>query len=108
MERKLFEIEEELYWEVDEYSNVILAERIRLLLNYISRFYKRQFILRHDDNQDVTNRTDEWLDKYFCSGKVRYMPLPTTLDFAGMFGCSPGYFNDLLKHETGKNSLRFL
>lgn len=104
VERELFEIEEELYWGVDEYSNTILSERIKLLLDYISRFYKRQFILRHDDNQDMINRTDEWLDEFFGSGKCRYMPLPTTLDFAGMFGCSPDYFNDLLKHETGKNT----
>lgn len=61
------------------------------------RFYKRWFIVRHDDNQDVINKTDEWLDAYFCSGKVRYMLLPMTLDFARMFGRLPDYFNDLLK-----------
>lgn len=103
VERELCEIEEELYWGVDEYSNTILAERIKLLLDYISRFYRRQFILRHDDNQEVINRTDRWLDAFFRSGKARYMPLPTALDFAGMFDCSADYFNDLLKHETGKN-----
>lgn len=102
VERELFEIEEELCWGVDEYSSTILSERIKLLLDYISRFYCRQFILRHDDNQNVLDRTDEWLDEFFGSGKARYMPLPTAWDFAEMFGCSPDYFNDLLKHETGK------
>lgn len=104
VERELFEIEEELCWGVDEYSSTILSERIKLLLDYISRFYRRQFILRHDDNQNVLDRTDEWLDEFFGSGKARYMPLPTACDFAEMFGCSPDYFNDLLKHETGKNA----
>lgn len=51
----------------------------------------------------MINRADEWLDKYFGSGKARHKPLPITLDFAGMFGCSLDYFNDLLKHETRKN-----
>lgn len=104
VERELCEIEEELYWGIDEYSNTILAERIKLLLDYISRFYKRQFIFRHDDNQEVIHGTDEWLDAYLSSGKARYMSLPTVLDFARMFGCSPDYFNDLLKHETGKTA----
>lgn len=104
VERELFEIEEELSWGVDEYSSTILSERIKLLLDYISRFYRRQFILRHDDNQNVIDRTDAWLDEFLGSGKARYAPLPTAWDFAGMFGCSPDYFNDLLKHETGKNA----
>ena len=104
VQRELFEIEEELYWGIDEYSHTILAERIRLLLDYVSRFYRRQFILRHDDNRSVVERTCEWLDEFFGSGKARYMPLPTARDFAGLFDCSADYFNDLLKHETGKNA----
>lgn len=104
IERELLDIEEELCWGIDEYSNVILAGRIKLLLDYISRFYRRQFILRHDDNLDVIAQTDKWLDEFFGAGKARYMSLPTAWNFSEMFDCSPDYFNDLLKHETGKNT----
>lgn len=104
VEREISEIEEELYWGIDEYSPMILAERIKLLMDYVARFYKRQFILRHDDNQQVIRRTDDWLNDFFVSGRARYMPLPTSQDFAGLLGCSPDYFNDLLKYETGKDT----
>lgn len=102
LEKEFDDIENELCWGFDEFSCTILAERIRLLLDYVSRFHKRQFILRHDRNQKLVNRTDQWIEDFFSSGKARYAPLPTARDFAGMCGCTPDYFNDLLKHETGK------
>lgn len=102
LEKEIDDIENELCWGFDEFSCTILAERIRLLLDYVSRFHKRQFILRHDRNQKLVNRTDQWIEDFFSSGKARYAPLPTARDFAGMCGCTPDYFNDLLKHETGK------
>lgn len=102
LEKEIDDIENELCWGFDEFSCTILAERIRLLLDYVSRFHKRQFIFRHDRNQKLVNRTDQWIEDFFSSGKARYAPLPTARDFAGMCGCTPDYFNDLLKHETGK------
>lgn len=56
------EIGEELHWGVDEYCYTILAGRIRLLLDYASRFYRRQFILRHNENQEMLERTDRELE----------------------------------------------
>ena len=102
LEKEIDDIENELCWGFDDFSCTILAERIRLLLDYVSRFHKRQFILRHDRNQKLVNRADQWIEDFFRSGKARYVPLPTARDFAGMFGCTSDYFNDLLKHETGK------
>lgn len=102
LEREMDEIEEELLWGTDEYSQTILSERITLLLDYVTRFYKRQFIVRHDANLELTHRADRWLQEFFLSGKARYAQLPTPETFARQFGCSPDYFNDLLKHETGK------
>ena len=103
LEREMDEIDEELHWGVDEYCHTILAGRIRLLLDYASRFYRRQFILRHDENQEMLERTDRELEIFFRTGKAQYERFPSPEDFAGLFGCSPDYFNDMLKHETGKD-----
>lgn len=108
LEREMDEIDEELSWGVDEYCHAILAGRIRLLLDYASRFYGRQFILRHDENQAMLNRTDRQLNAFFRAGRARYERLPSAEEFAGVFGCSPAYFNDLLKHETGKDTARYV
>lgn len=102
LERELDEIEEELNWGIDEYSYTILAGRIKLLLDYITRFYRRQFILRHDANLRLVDRADRYVDDFFRSGRARCQPLPTAATLAGTLGCSPDYFNDLLRHETGK------
>lgn len=103
IEREIFSIEEELYWGIDEHSYTILAERIKLLLDYITRFYKRQFILRHDDNMEMVNETEALLSEFFYSGKAQNLPLPTLENLAEQFDVSPVYLNDLLKYETGKD-----
>lgn len=108
LEREMDEIDEELSWGVDEYCHAILAGRIRLLLDYASRFYGRQFILRHDENLAVLDCTDRRLGTFFRSGKAPHERLPSAEEFAGVFGCSPAYFNDLLKHETGKDTARYV
>lgn len=108
LEREMDEIDEELSWGVDEYCHAILAGRIRLLLDYASRFYRRQFIIRHDENLAVLDCTDRRLGIFFRSGKAPHERLPSAEEFAGVFGCSPAYFNDLLKHETGKDTARYV
>ena len=104
LKREMDEIGEELHWGVDEYCHAILAGRIRLLLDYASRFYRRQFILRHDENQTMLERTDRELEIFFRTGKAQYERFPSSEDLAGLCGCSPDYFNDMLKHETGKDT----
>ena len=74
LEREMDEIGEELHWGVDEYCYTILAGRIRLLLDYASRFYRRQFILRHNENQEMLERTDRELEIFFQTGKL---PVPS-------------------------------
>ncbi|HIZ26844.1 AraC family transcriptional regulator [Barnesiella sp. An55] len=108
LEHEMNGIEEELYWGIDEYSYTILADRIRLLLDYVSRFYHRQFILRHDTHLKIVDYTDRWLDNFFIAGKARYRELPTAGTFARQFDCSPDYFNDLLRHETGKDTTDYV
>lgn len=108
LEREMEGIEEELYRDIDEYSYTILAGRIKLLLDYVSRFYHRQFILRHDANLKLISYTDRWLDDFFGSGNARYRELPSAETFARQLDCSPDYFNDLLRHETGKSTTDYV
>ena len=103
IEREIDEIGEELYWGIDEYCYTILSGRIKLLLDYVSRFYLRQFILRHDENQAIVDQIDRELDTFLSTGRAQYERLPSSEYFAELFDCSPAYLNDLLKHETGKD-----
>lgn len=104
LERELTVIGEELDWGVDECSHSILSERIRLLLDYVTRFYRRQFLLRHDAGVELLRRTDADLEAFFRSGRARRMPLPDAATLAGRCGCSEAYFDDLLVCETGKTT----
>lgn len=101
-------ISEELGWCVDEYSRTILVNRIELLLNYSRRFYKRQFITRHEENKRILAQTEEVLDNYFLSGQVLQRCMPAAGYFARMHGLSESYFEDLLRHETGKSTEEYV
>lgn len=96
-------IKEELGWGTDEYSQLLLTNRIEVLLNTCARFYNRQFITRHEVGKKLIKQMDELLDNYFFSGKVMQKGLPTAEYFSRMQGHSPAYLDDLLRHETGKN-----
>lgn len=108
LERELTGVEEELDWGVDACSRSILSERIRLVLNYVTRFYRRQFILRHDANEALLRRTDAELESFFRSGRAARMPLPAAADFGCRFGCTAAYFDDLLACETGKTTQSYV
>lgn len=46
-------IDDEINDGTDHHSNTIMASAIELLLNYCSRFYDRQFIMRKRANKDI-------------------------------------------------------
>ncbi len=96
-------IAEELDWGIDEYSKKLIALKIDLLLSYCSRFYKRQFITRHEANNEVVEQTDHLLQHYFLTGQAQEKGFPTAERCARIQNLSPAYLNDLLQHETGKD-----
>lgn len=102
--RKCMEgIGEELLWDTDEYSATIIVEKIGLLLEYSRRFYKRQFITRHEKNIELIAKADCLAEKYFLSGQAVREGMPTADYFGRMLGLSPAYFEDMLKCETGRS-----
>ena len=101
-------IDDELRWGIDEYSKTLLLNKIELFLNYCARFYKRQFITRHEVNCDLVGRVDKLTHNYFLTHQVLTKGLPSAKYCARMLNLSPAYFEDLLRHETGKNIAEYI
>ena len=104
-ERKIFldclgNIRQELLHPVDHHSGALLSANIQLLLEYLHRFYDRQFITRHKVNSDVVKNFEKDLKGYFGS-ELRKEGMPSVAYFAERANLTPGYFGDLIKKETG-------
>ncbi|MDO4319547.1 MAG: helix-turn-helix domain-containing protein [Bacteroidales bacterium] len=104
-EREIFldcltKIDRELDHPVDSHSALVLSANIQLLLEYMARFYDRQFITRHKVNSEIVAGFERSLKEYFMSAEPREC-LPSVNYFAGKAGLSPKYFSELVKKETG-------
>lgn len=95
----LEKIDRELDHPVDHHSAALLSANIQLLLEYLHRFYDRQFITRHKVNSDVVTQFELRLKNYYEKGNVG---MPNVAYFAEQANLSPGYFGDLIKKETGQ------
>lgn len=96
-------IKQEITHPVDRHTAGIVASHIQLLLDYMTRFYERQFITRRKVNSDVMARFTEALRSYYSDGHGS-LGIPTVNYFAGVANLSPGYFGDLVKKETGRTA----
>lgn len=97
-------IQQECDLNIDEFSRDVLAANIELLLNYIKRYYSRQFITRKSQNTDLLSQFEGLIKAYFDSEKNENEGLPTVQYFANSLHLSSSYLSDLLKKETGKNT----
>lgn len=107
-ERKLFiecldRIRLETEHPVDNHTAEIVASHIQVLLDYLARFYERQFITRRKVNSDMLELFEKSLKDYYDSGKGKD-GIPTVNYFADIVHLSPGYFGDMVKKETGKTA----
>lgn len=104
-ERRIFtrcleRIKEEIAHPVDKHTAGIVASHIQVLLDYVTRFYERQFITRGKVNSDILSRFESALKNYLEAGLSKE-GLPTVNYFAEAAHLTPGYFGDLIKKETG-------
>ncbi len=104
-ERRIFtqclqQINEEISHPIDKHTAGIVASQIQLLLDYVTRFYERQFITRKTVNSNILNKFESSLREYLKSGQSM-AGLPTVSYFAAAAHLTPGYFSDLIKRETG-------
>ena len=104
----LGDIAAELRWGIDEYSRALITDKIGIFLNYGLRYYKRQFITRHDANELALDRLSGWVEHYFRSRQVLGNGLPSAARCARVFNMSAAYLNDLLRHETGKSTEEYV
>lgn len=92
-------IHQEIEHPVDSHSAALLSANIQVLLEYMDRFYDRQFITRHRVNSDIVAQFHRELKMYYRSGGVH--EAPTVAYFADKANLSQGYFSDLVRKETG-------
>ncbi|MGB3062852.1 helix-turn-helix domain-containing protein [Sphingobacterium thalpophilum] len=101
-------MEQELNSRVDEFSHEVVIAQLELLLSYVNRFYKRQFITRKIINNDILQRTEAILDEYFNSEKSLIEGIPTVHDLSKQLNLSPGYLSDILRSLIGQTAQQYI
>lgn len=104
-EKKIFmdcleKIKDEIEYPIDSHSTDLISANIQVLLEYLSRFYDRQFITRHNVNSSVVAAFEKQLTEIYSGGKA-LDEVPKVSYFAEKANLTPGYFGDLIKRETG-------
>ncbi|MGI9580156.1 helix-turn-helix domain-containing protein [Chryseobacterium sp. RRHN12] len=101
-------MEQELNSRVDEFSQEVVISQLELLLSYVNRFYKRQFITRKAVNNDILQRTETILDDYLNTQTSIHQGLPTVQFLSDQLKISPGYLSDLLRSLIGQNAQQYI
>ncbi len=105
----VFQIMElELNSRVDEFSQEVVIAQLELLLSYVNRFYRRQFITRKTANNDVLQKTESILDDYLNHQETLRQGLPTVQYLSDQLKISPGYLSDLLRSLIGQNAQQYI
>jgi AraC family transcriptional activator of pobA len=97
-------IDEELKSRIDDFSQDVIISQIELLLNYVNRFYKRQFLTRKAVNNDLLQKLEEILDDYFNNEIPLSQGIPTVQYLSEKLNTSPGYLSDMLRLHTGQSA----
>ena len=93
-------IRREIEHPIDRHSGRLLCAAIDLLLEYMNRFYDRQFITRNKVNSEIVMNFERHLNSYFDhKNTIEFQP--TVAYFADKANLSVGYFGDLIKKHTG-------
>ena len=93
-------IRREIEHPIDRHSGRLLCAAIDLLLEYMNRFYDRQFITRNKVNSEIVRNFEKDLNSYFDhKNTIEFQP--TVAYFADKANLSVGYFGDLIKKHTG-------
>ncbi len=101
-------MEQELNSRVDEFSQEVVIAQLELLLSYVNRFYKRQFITRKTANNDILQKTENILDDYLNHQETLRQGLPTVQYLSDRLNISPGYLSDMLRSLIGQNAQQYI
>lgn len=97
-------IEEELNSRIDDFSQDVIISQIELLLNYSTRFYRRQFITRKTIGNNLLQQFEDLLEDYFHTEKTLDNGVPTVQYLAEQLNLSATYLSDMLRSLTGLNT----
>ncbi|UQB69817.1 helix-turn-helix domain-containing protein [Epilithonimonas zeae] len=101
-------MKQELNSRVDEFSQEVVIAQLELLLSYVNRFYKRQFITRKVVNNDILQRTESILEDYLNDQLSLKYGLPSVQYVADQLKISSGYLSDLLRSLIGQNAQQYI
>jgi AraC family transcriptional activator of pobA len=101
-------LKKELDSRIDDFSQEVVIAQIELLLGYVNRFYKRQFITRKSVNRDILAKTEAIVDDYFNNQEPLRRGIPTVQFIADQLHISPGYLSDLLRSLIGLNARQYI
>lgn len=79
-----------------------------MMLSYVNRFYKRQFITRKAVNNDILQKTKTILDDYLSSNESLHLGVPTVQYISDQLHISTGYLSDMLRSLIGKNTQQYI
>lgn len=89
---------------IDKHTQDLIVSNIELMLNYCTRFYDRQFLIRAKVNHDIVQQFETALLGYFSKDTLIDEGLPDVKYFATQLNLSPNYLSDLLNKYTGKTT----
>lgn len=101
-------IQKEISSNIDRHSQELIVSNIKLVLDYCTRYFDRQFYTRTNLNQDVVTEFEKVLKEYYGSDKPMELGVPTVSYLGKEMGMSPYYLSDLLKKETGRNTIEHI
>lgn len=101
-------IEREYSQNIDRHSQELIVSNIKMILDYCIRFYDRQFYTRTNLNKDIVSNFHSVLKDYYESDFPIEIGIPTVKYIGDMLGISPYYLSDLLKKETGRNTIEHI
>lgn len=101
-------MEQELNSGIDEFSQEVVIAQIELMLSYVNRFYKRQFITRKAANNDILQKTETILDQYLNGQESVHLGVPTVHYLSDQLHISPGYLSDMLRSLIGKSAQQYI
>lgn len=109
LQRCLDGIDWELSSCIDEYTSTLIVNRLEMMLNYCLRFYRYQFIIRHEADMQIIGKMDGIVQKHFLrsSGTCR-KELPSLQATSRLLNISPAYLEDMLHHETGMTWIEYI
>lgn len=103
-----YQIEEEYSQNIDKHTQKLIVSNIELMLNYCTRFYERQFIIRQNHNLDLMEKVDAILRGYFESEKALESGLLTVKYVSQAMCMSSNYLSDRVKNATGRNAQQYI